>query len=412
MKVLQINSVCGVGSTGRIATDIHQILIEQGHESYIAYGRGYPNNCDAAIKIGTNIDNYVHVALTRIYDKHGFGSKKATEEFITEIEKLDPDVIHLHNIHGYYINIELLFDYIKMNNKRVIWTLHDCWAFTGHCSHFDYAGCTKWKKGCFICPEKTSYPASVFFDNSDLNYLRKRETFTGVKDLIIVTPSKWLAGLVKESFLREYPVVVINNGININIFKPTESSFREKHQLKDKFMILGVASNWGRKKGFDYFIELSSFLDKDEVIVLVGVSEKQKKELPEKIIGIIRTDSVKELVGIYSAADVFINPTLEDNFPTTNLEALASGTPVITFDTGGSTESLDETCGLIIEKKESTEIKKYIKRYREENLIKAKSCIERSKMYNVENQYREYMKLYLGEDSGVIQKDYLVKSFS
>ncbi|KOS69382.1 glycosyl transferase [Lysinibacillus contaminans] len=411
MKVLQINTVCGVGSTGRIATDINQILIEQGHESYIAYGRDFPKNCDTAIRIGTKMDNYAHVALTRIYDKHGFGSKKATEEFITKIEKLDPDVIHLHNIHGYYINIELLFDYIKRANKRVIWTLHDCWAFTGHCTHFDYVGCTKWKKGCFNCPEKASYPASEFLDNSESNYLRKKEIFTGVKDLTIVTPSKWLTGLVKESFLRDYPVVVINNGININVFKPTASTFREMHHLNDKFIILGVASNWGRKKGFDYFIELSSFLDEDEVIVLVGVSEKQKKELSKKIIGIIRTDSAKELVGIYSAADVFINPTLEDNFPTTNLEALASGTPVITFDSGGSTESLDETCGLIIEKKETIEIKNYIKRYREENFIKSKSCIERSKMYNVENQYREYMKLYLGEDSKVIQKEDLVKSF-
>lgn len=397
MKVLQINSVCGVGSTGRIATDIHQILIEQKHESYIAYGRDLPKNCDTAIKIGTKMDNYAHVALTRIYDKHGFGSKKATEQFITKIEKLNPDVIHLHNIHGYYINIELLFDYIKRANKRVIWTLHDCWAFTGHCSHFDYVGCTKWKKGCSHCPEKTSYPASVFFDNSKFNYVRKRNIFTGVNDLTIVTPSKWLAGLVKESFLREYPVVVINNGININVFKPTGSTFREKYQLNDKFIILGVASNWGRKKGFDTFVELSNFLDKDEVIVLVGVSEQQKRNLPEKIIGIIRTDSASELVGIYCAADVFINPTLEDNFPTTNLEALACGTPVITFDSGGSTESVDETCGLIIEKKETTEIKRYIKKYREENSITSKSCIERSKIYNVENQYREYMNLFLGE---------------
>lgn len=396
MKVLQINSVCGIGSTGRIATDIHQILIEQGHESYIAYGRDTPKNCDKAIRIGTKIDNYAHVALTRIYDRHGFGSKKATEDFITKIENLNPDVIHLHNIHGYYINIEVLFDYIKKANKRVIWTLHDCWAFTGHCSHFDYIKCNKWKTGCANCPQKNVYPTSLIFDNSKDNYLMKKDIFTGVKDLTIVTPSQWLAALVKESFLGEYSIKVIHNGINLNIFKPTESMFRKKYDLLNKFIILGVANNWNRKKGLDYFKELSNLLEKDEVIVLVGLSEKQKKELPKKIIGITRTNNTQELAEIYSAADVFINPTLEDNFPTTNIEALACGTPVITFNSGGSKESIDKNCGFVVTKdslKQTFVSIRMIKAKGKEHF--SKKCRKRSiELYNKEDRFNECIYLY------------------
>ena len=396
MKVLQINSVCGVGSTGRIATDIHQILMEQGHESYIAYGRDLPKNCDTAIRIGTKTDNYAHVVLTRIYDKHGFGSKKATGEFITNIKSINPDVIHLHNIHGYYINIELLFDYIKMANKRVIWTLHDCWAFTGHCSHFDFIDCGKWRIGCDKCPQKSVYPTSLIFDNSKENYMNKKDIFTGVKDLTIVTPSKWLSALVKESYLGEYPVEVINNGINLDIFKPTESIFREKYNLMSKFIILGVANNWNRKKGFDYFKELSKLLEKNEIIVLVGLSEKQKKELPKKIIGITRTNNTQELAEIYSAADVFINPTLEDNFPTTNLEALACGTPVITFDTGGSPENISDKCGIVVEKESISALNKAVEEvYENGKASYTNFCIQRAnRLYSKIDRFNDYVDIY------------------
>ena len=229
MKVLQINSVCGIGSTGRIATDINNILIEQGHESYIAYGRDLPRNCGTSIRIGTKCDNYTHGVLTRVFDKHGFGSRKATQDFIKEVKKLDPDIIHLHNIHGYYINIEILFDYLKEAYKPVIWTLHDCWAFTGHCSYFDYIGCTRWETQCYSCPGKRSYPASAFLDNSKMNYSRKKAIFTGIKNLTIVTPSKWLAGLVKQSYLKKYPVKVINNGIDLEVFRPIKNDLRENY---------------------------------------------------------------------------------------------------------------------------------------------------------------------------------------
>ncbi|WP_201319213.1 glycosyltransferase family 4 protein [Paenibacillus sp. EPM92] len=393
MKVLQINSVCGVGSTGRIATDIHNILLEQGHDSFIAYGRDLPMNCDSSIRIGTKYDNYGHVALTRVFDKHGFGSKKATQDFITEVEKLDPDIIHLHNLHGYYINIEILFEYLKQANKPVVWTLHDCWAFTGHCSHFDFIGCNRWKTGCHDCPQTKNYPSSYIIDNSKSNYLMKKEIFTGIKNMTIVTPSKWLAELVKESLLREYPVKVINNGINLDVFKPTKSNFREINHLNNKYVILGVASVWDKRKGYEYFIELSKQIKEDVSIVLVGLTDKQIKELPKNIMGIAKTNNIIELAEIYSAADVFINPTLEDNFPTTNLEALACGTPVITFNTGGSVESIDESCGIVVSKENVNELLNAIQNIRY-NFKDRTACVNRSKLYDKNDKFREYIQQY------------------
>lgn len=396
MRVLQINSVCGIGSTGRIATDIHNVLIEQGHESYIAYGRDEPQNCDTAIKIGTNFNNYSHVALTRIYDKHGFGSKKVTREFIKGVERINPDIIHLHNIHGYYINIEILFEYLKKTDKPVIWTLHDCWSFTGHCSHFDFISCNKWETGCFKCPQKKEYPTSLMLDNSENNYLTKKELFKGVKNLTIVTPSEWLAKLVKKSFLSEYPVKVINNGIDLNVFKPTESDFKKKNSLTENFIILGVANGWSQRKGLKYFVELARSLNENEKIVLVGLTEKQKKGLPANIKGVTRTNNMKELAELYSLADVFLNPTLEDNFPTTNLEALACGTPVVTFKTGGSVESINSETGFVVTQGNMKQVVNSIRNIELNGKGKYKEkCIERTALfYDKKKCFKEYINLY------------------
>jgi putative colanic acid biosynthesis glycosyltransferase len=339
LKVLQINTVCGVGSVGRIVRQIHEALREKGHESYIAYGRK-PLRCDGAIRIGGDLDVYFHVFLTRVFDLHGFGSKKATKKFLKIVEEINPDIIHLHNIHGYYLNIEVLFDFLKSFDKPVVWTLHDCWAFTGHCSYFTYAKCERCKTGCYSCPEKKSYPRSVIFDNSKSNYARKKKALTSAKNMTLVTPSQWLAGLVKESFLGDYPVQVIPNGIDTEVFKPTPSDFKKRYGLDGKFLILGVANVWEKRKGFDYFLDLSKYLSDDEIIVLVGLSDERIKNLPNNIIGIKRTNSAKELAEIYTAADVFFNPTLEDNYPTVNLEAQACGTYVITFDSGGTKETI------------------------------------------------------------------------
>lgn len=392
MRILQINSVCGVGSTGRITTDLYKAIEEAGHDCVIAYGRGNAPEGIKTIKIGSNFDNYMHVAKTRIFDKHGFGSTKATKEFIKKVEEYNPDIIHLHNIHGYYINIEVLFDYLKKANKKVIWTLHDCWAFTGHCSHFDYIGCYKWKEGCNNCEQKNEYPSSKILDSSDFNYKKKRELFTSVKDMTIIAPSKWLANLVKESFFRKYTVKVINNGIDLGMFKPTKSNFRERYGLQDKKIILGVANVWTERKGFNTVIELASNIDNDYKIILVGINEKQKKQIPKGIIGISKTDSIKELAEIYTAANIFINPSVEETMGLVTIEALACGTSVIVTNNTAVPEVVDNKCGIIIK---DSNIQSWIKAINKLNgSIDSKECINKSKLYNKKDKFNEYIMIY------------------
>lgn len=395
MKVLQVNSVCGVGSTGRIATDIDALLKEQGHESYIAFGRSTPINCDTTIRIGSKYDTYKHLAATRIFDSHGFGSKIATKKFIKRLIELDPDVIHLHNIHGYYINIEILFEYLKIANKPVVWTLHDCWAFTGHCVHFEYSGCQCWR-GEKKCIEKRSYPASYLFNDSKKNYRRKKHAFTGVENLTIITPSIWLADLVSESFLREYPIEVINNGIDLEVFKPNESSFRADNNLINKYIILGVANVWTERKGYNFFLELSSMLEEDEIIVLVGVTGKQRHQLPKNIIGVTRTDSIRELAEIYTTADVFVNPTLEDVLGMVNIEALACGTPVVTFKTGGTIESVDASCGYIVEQESLIDLLEKLKcvKHNGKEAYFANAIIKAQTNYKNKERFQDYINIY------------------
>jgi glycosyltransferase involved in cell wall biosynthesis len=397
LKVLQINSFCGFGSTGRIATDLYRVLEEQGHESIIAYGRKTSPEGINSIRIGSNIDVNLHGIMSRLMDKQGDYSKGATKDFLCKVKEYNPDIIHLHNIHGYYINIELLFDYLASAGKPVVWTLHDCWSFTGHCAFFDTVGCNKWIKGCCKCSQKKEYPVSVFLDNSEKNYEKKKKLFTSVKNMTIVTPSKWLAELVGQSFLQKYPIKVINNGINLDIYRPSLNDFRGKYNLQHKFIVLGVASVWEKRKGLYYFIELSKMLGNEFKIVVVGVTEKQKKCLPKEILGITRTDSIKELAEIYTAADIFVNPTLEDNFPTTNLESLACGTPVITFNTGGSPECLNDTCGVIIEKGNLTCLSTAINEVKTKTkLYYTNACVKKAmEQFDMNNKYQEYLKLYL-----------------
>ncbi len=341
MKILMINVVCGIRSTGRICTDLATVLEKQGHEVKIAYGReSVPKQFQKyAVRIGSNFDVKLHGVKARFFDGVGFGSRKATELFVEWIKSYDPDVIHLHNIHGYYINVEVLFKYLRACEKKIIWTLHDCWSFTGHCVYFDYVQCEKWKTGCFKCPQKKEYPSRFGPDMSKHNYLKKKNIFTGIPNMTLVTPSKWLANLVHESYMMEYDVKVIHNGVDTEVFRPMKSKVKEQYSCAGKKIILGIAAIWDKRKGLPSFIELSKKLDDVYRIVLVGLSKEQIEKLPKNMIGIEHTDSVKELVELYSAAEIFVNPTLEDNYPTTNIEAIACGTPVVTYETGGSPES-------------------------------------------------------------------------
>jgi len=343
VRVLQINSVCGYGSTGRIAAELADALASEGHECRIAYGRGdVPEKYrDIAVRIGADWDVRVHGVMTRLFDTHGFHSKAATARFLRWADEYDPELLWLHNLHGYYIDVEMLFAWIKRRpDMQVRWTLHDCWAFTGHCTHFTVAKCEQWKTGCTRCVEQRRYPASYGRDNCAENYARKRAAFTGVKHMCLITPSQWLADLVRQSFLKEYPVEVRHNTIDRSVFRPTPSDFRERHGLTEKRIVLGVAGVWDRRKGLDDFIRLSELLDERYAVVLIGLTEKQIARLPKSVLGLPRTNSVRELAEAYTAADVFVNPTYEDNYPTTNLEAQACGTPVVTYRTGGSPESV------------------------------------------------------------------------
>ena len=343
MKYLFINSVAGVGSTGRIAAEQCRELMAQGHRCLLAYGREAANCQDIpTLQIGTKVDFHIHALQTRVFDNVGFGSAVATRRFLQQVREYDPDVIWLHNVHGYYIHIGLLFDYLKTCGKKIYWTLHDCWTFTGHCAYFDFVQCERWRTGCHHCPQKGTYPASMVLDNSVGNYARKKALFTGIPDLTIITPSKWLAQLVSQSYLQEYPVEVVYNTINTDVFRPTDSDFREKFGLQGKQILLGVAGVWEERKGMRDFVSLAGMVTENQKIVLVGVPEDLAKTLPENILALPRTKSAKELAQIYTAADVFVNPTYEDNLPTVNLEARACGTKVVCYNTGGCPETLGE----------------------------------------------------------------------
>lgn len=397
MKILQINATCGIGSTGRIVIDIGDVLKQKGFKNYIAYGY-YTSELNNALKLKwgrKKYSLYVELLKTRLSGRHGFTSKYATIKLINWIEEVTPDVIHLHNLTGGYLNVEILFDYLKKANIPIVWTLHDCWSFTGHCTHFSIHKCEKWQTMCYKCPEKNGFPKRWFFDRSKEQWKKKREIFTSLPNMTLVTPSNWLEGLVKLSYLKKYPTIVINNGIDLETFKHTNNSIREHYGLEEKKIVLAVASTWGERKGYRYVLDVANKLDDSYKVIIVGINEKNKKLLPRNIIGVTRTNNIKELVELYSAADVFINTTLEDNFPTTNLESLACGTPVITFNTGGSIESVDETTGMIVKQGDVGALTAAIEKVIMNKKINCSSCRQKAvKLYNKYDRYEDYYTLY------------------
>lgn len=398
MKLLQINTVANWGSTGRIAEEIGIAAIEQGWESYIAYGRGNPTSNSNLIRIGSDFDMKLHGIQTRLFDNHGLCSRKVTRDFINQIDVINPDIVHLHNIHGYYINYQLLFKYLKSKNVPVVWTLHDCWALTGHCAYFTFVDCDKWKYGCSDCMQSRAYPSSIFIDRSKKNWEDKKTAFNSLKKLTVVPVSDWLVNIVKESFLKDANINRIYNGVNLETFKPYKvMNLKHKLAIDDKIVLLGVASVWDERKGLKDFIKLRELLSDNKIIVLIGLNEEQIKKLPKGIIGIKRTNNVQELSAYYSEADIFINPTWEDNFPTTNLEALACGTPVITYRTGGSIEAIDENTGLIVTPGDIKGLSNAINSIlSNKNLLYTELlCRNRAiKEYNKNDRYRDYLDLY------------------
>lgn len=392
MRILQINSVYGIKSTGRIAYDLVQIQNENGFEGFAACSSTHIKDENVfSMSRGMIFDKF-NILKTRLFGRHGFYNKSETKKLCSFMDKVKPDIIHLHNIHGHYINIKMLFEYINKHNIPVVWTLHDCWAFTGHCPHFDYAGCNKWKTGCHHCPLKKGYPGSWFFDRSKKNYADKKKLFTSVEKMQIVTPSRWLASLAKESFLSMYPVSVVHNGIDTDAFKFTPSDLRKELGLEGKFVILGIVSNLNSTKGGQYFLELSKMLKEDEHILLVSLEEGYDK-LPQNITAVGRTENARELAKYYSIADVFVNPTLQDTFPTVNLESLSCSTPVVTFKTGGSGESITEKCGYVAQKGDVNSLYEGICRIKCGDL-KRDDCRKRGEEFTRYKKFLQYIDIY------------------
>lgn len=348
MRIVQINHF-SYKAAGGIMMNIHQSLLKEGEDSYVVWGRGKKAEDVREYYMADDIGVRLHALYTRMTDRTGFASKGATKKLVKWLEGINPDIIHLHCIHGYYINLEVLFNYIRKNHIKVVWTQHDCWSFTGHCAYFDAVGCTKWKTGCYECQQLSTYPKS-YIDNSKKNWKDKKELFGGL-DMVCVTPCEWLKKVVGQSFLAEYPCYVIYNGIDTNVFHYIPSNFKKKNGLENYCIILGVASEWTERKGLKDFIRLDSMIDHNRYkIVIIGLTKKQIENVPKTIFAMERTSNAKELAEIYSVSDVYLNLTYEDNFPTTNLEAIACGTKVITYKTGGSPEAVKNCYGYVVEK--------------------------------------------------------------
>ena len=402
--LLQINTVINSGSTGHIAEDIGRLAIANGWESYIAYGRKALPSASHLIRIGNKADVLWHVLVTRLFDLHGLASHGATKRFVRQIKRINPDVIHLHNIHGYYLNYKILFNYLAKSGTPVVWTMHDCWAATGHCPYYTFVQCVVWRspEGCRHCPQKKGYPQSLLLSAAAYNFKCKKKYFNLLAEnqLTIVTPSKWLSEEIAKSYLGHYRRMVINNGIDLDVFKPSGI----KKNASGKFTILGVASVWDERKGLSDFIKLADLLHDDEEIVLVGLSEKQIDSLPKdkSIRGIRRTESQKELAELYSSAVCFVNPTYEDTFPTTNIEALACGTPVVTYRTGGSPEIIDGQTGFVVEQGDIPAIRVCVDTIEKQSKSESsEKCRARAlRLFAKEERFMEYIKLY----SSIVKK--------
>lgn len=402
--ILQIN-ICLNRSTGRIAQQIGEKAIDAGYESIIAYSTRVKNNQSKSktILVGGWFDTLIHLLITRLFDMHGLGSVIATRKLLKQIEEVKPDIVHLHNIHGYYLNYKLLFNYLATKHIPVVWTFHDCWPFTGHCAHFVDSNCYKWENGtCGNCPKKKNYPSSFLCDRSRKNYENKKDAFTSMPNMTIVPVSYWLGGMVKKSFLKDYPISVIQNGIDVNTFYPridAVKDVRSKYGVDKKFVVLGVATAWSDSKGMSTFYRLRSSLNDDYSIVMVGLSDSQVSSLPKGIIGITRTNNQEQLAEIYTAADVLFNGSYQETFGLVTAEAMACGTPAIVYNSTACPEIIDNSRGRIIPVGEFDKLldaicslKKMSPTEKEKMSI---SCVEyvRSNL-DKNNKYQEYIQLY------------------
>ena len=390
MKVIQINATCGTGSIGKICLEVSKLLTKKGIENYVFYSLGksdYPQ----AIKYCREPIRQLQAFCEKFLGMYGFGAKITTRYLLKELDRIKPDIVHIHNIHSHDCDFGLLFKYIQIHKIKAYWTFHDCWAFTAYCPYFDMAKCDKWKTSCESCSIHNNF--SWLFDRSRKLYKLKVSALKEV-DITIITPSRWIGVHTSKSFLSNKEIKVINNGIDLDVFKPTLSNIRERLKCKDKFIILGVANVWEARKGLDVFMRLSSDLDNNYQIILVGTTKEIDRRLPANIISIHKTENQKQLAELYSASDLFVLPTLEENFPTVNIEALACGTPVLTYDTGGSGEIIDDTCGAVVPQGDYQALLDAVYYITRNKPYDSHSCVARASIFRNIDKYNEYINLY------------------
>ncbi len=391
MKVLFINETCGRGSHGKICTSLADLICENGGECRIAYGRDtVPESYQKyALQIGNKNSVYFHALAVRFFDNAGFCSGLATKKFIQEIEAFSPDIIHLHNLHGYYLNIEVLFRYLSTYKGKIVWTLHDCWAFTGHCSCYDYVGCEKWKTECSNCAQKKCYPSSLLLDRSKANFRKKKGLFTAVQRMQLVTPSIWLKQQVSQSFLGKYPAEVIQSGIDLDIFHPTDGNFRRKYGLENKTVLLAVANVWSERKGIADYLRLAEVLDERYQLIMVG--DLRDERIPNNVIRIAHTNSQSELAEIYTAADAYLNFSCEETQGLTTIEALACGTPVVVMNRTAIAESVSEDCGIALNESNP---KALLEAIEQAKTLRADNCVRHAENFEKNRCFAKYLVLY------------------
>lgn len=347
MKVLQVNATYGLGSTGTIVRDLKECCEEHGIECYVAYALT-DEKVERGYKIGNWFFNKLHALLSRIAGKQAYFSYIPTLWFIHYIKKLQPDVVHLHNLHSNYINLPIFLKYLAKNNVRTIITLHDCWWYTGGCYYYTAAVCSKWLDKCGKCPKRFFETPAYFIDKSAEILNDKKKYLLAIPRLYFVGVSDWISNEARKSFLASKTIMTIHNGIDLSVFKPTPSDLREKLGLTGKYVILGPASKWLdpiNSVALNYFIKV---MRDDEVLLLFGTLSSYVNGLSEKVKLYGYTKNRQELAALYSMADIFVNVSREDTLSLINVEAQACGTPIITFDATGPKETVDEENSLSV----------------------------------------------------------------
>ena len=419
MRIAQINVVSSL-STGRIAVQLCRLVSQHGHKALLCHSRDHAPKDIFSYRIGCMLDTYVHLGLARITDRAGFFSRFATKRLIRQLKLYKPDLIHLHNLHGYYLHLPTLFHYLKEVDIPVVWTLHDCWAYTGHCAYYTTAknapplqavrrrakqetvGCDRWMGGCGQCVLKRSYPSSWLMDQSARNWAEKRELFRGVKHMVLTTPSEWLKSEVKKSFLKDYPVYALPNGVDLATFRPcADESFMDDvirsyglERTGGRKLILSVAAVWDERKGLEDLIELSEKLGPEYCVAAVGLDEYQIQALPKNtVLGIKRTGNVHDLCALYTAADVYLSTSKEETMGMTLVEALACGTQVICYDATAMPEIVTDDVGEVAPLGDIEALADSVRHLCAEPKNSA-DCMARAAEYESSLRFQAYIELY------------------